>query len=80
MITIETATHVAGAQIALNGRMIQRCSVCGEKLADSADKNLSRFWAEGELVLARDGFLKSANAEFLSLQKVPRDFCIGLVE
>ena len=31
----ETITHLAGPVVAIIGRAIQRCAVCGQKLADS---------------------------------------------
>ncbi len=33
----ETLTHLAGAAVCINGRMIQRCAICGAKLADSSE-------------------------------------------
>lgn len=30
-----SVVHLAGTPVALNGRAIQRCLICGEKLADS---------------------------------------------
>ena len=35
---MNSTTHVAAPYVALNGRLIQRCAVCGEKLNDSKNE------------------------------------------
>lgn len=76
---LETATHVAGCWVKIANRAIQRCCVCGEKLADSADPNMQMLWGEGEMVRADNGELEQAG-ELLNIKKVPKDFCLALVE
>lgn len=80
--TIDTATHVAGSPIKIAGRCIQRCLVCGEKLADTYNSDLLRFWAEGEMVREYNGFLRTTGKEFplTTVEHLPRDFCLKLVE
>jgi hypothetical protein len=36
-----TITHIAAPWISINGRLIQRCGVCGEKLIDSKNKTIA---------------------------------------
>ena len=82
---LETATHVAGTEMRVGKRHIQRCSICGEKLADSNDSDLRKFWTDTELVRARAG--DDGRTVLYSLGKTlgdstprPRDLCIDLVE
>ena len=74
----DTATHVAGPVAKVGKRKIQRCVVCGEKLADTANEEMRGFWREGELVQGSNGFLRSSG-DFLA-SKHPPDLCIELVE
>ncbi len=77
---IDTTTHVAGCAIEVGKRIIQRCLICGEKLGDNMDAATGNFWKEGELVKADHGFLYSAQLDYTTLKKLPRDSCIQLVE
>ena len=78
-----TATHVAGPIVSVQNRVIQRCCVCGEKLADNEDRaeEMRDFWSDGELVRIKDGVMYSVGRESQTIKKrLPSDFCIGLVE
>lgn len=79
-INYDSATHVAGPAVKMGRRTIQRCCICGEKLADNEDAERKKFWNEGELVKIECGFLRSIKVGLLSVRKVPGDFCIRLVE
>lgn len=78
-LNLETATHLAGAQVMIGGRVIQRCSICGEKLADSEDPALQCFWNETALVQMNGDELQEIG-DFLAKKRLPRDFCLALVE
>lgn len=83
LATESTATHVAACAIQVGKRVIQRCMVCGEKLADTNYKDVSGVWGEGELVTAKLGFFYSAGVIYMSIdseKKLPRDFCLSMVE
>lgn len=75
----DTTTHVAGPVVKLHHRYIQRCCVCGEKLADNNDPDKSIFWSEGNLIREEYRFLHSVG-DFLIMKDVPSDFCLELVE
>lgn len=45
--------HVAGSSIALDGRLIQRCAICGEKLIDFRDADLGQQSERGKMELAK---------------------------
>lgn len=86
---LETVTHAAGPEIRVRKRHVQRCAVCGEKLADSDDPKLRKFWTEGELVRAQqvpdsvdggESMLYSIGQTYSEVNKCPKDFCIELVE
>lgn len=77
---VETTTHVAGCGIQVYDRVIQRCLICGEKLADSNDPDFKTIWKEGELIRSKYGFLYSTEREYLSIAKLPKDSCLQLVE
>jgi hypothetical protein len=84
-----TTTHLAGPAITVGGRVIQRCSLCGEKLCDNLnmaapineDGSVPEFptWKVGRLVQVESG-----NPTRWSLledtDKLPKDSCIALVE
>lgn len=79
-LNLETVTHVAGPQVMVGHRVIQRCSICGEKLADTEDPNLATFWNEASLV-RNDGGEMQEIGDFLAKKvRLPRDFCLMLVE
>lgn len=79
-VNLETAIHVAGVSVKIGSRILQRCCVCGEKLADTADQSLLTFWQEGDLVRNNKGFLQSTGRNLLALKKLPNSFCLDMVE
>ena len=80
-VNLETATHVAGPVVKIDKRCIQRCCVCGEKLADSNDPDLFVFWQEGEMLQTQEGKqFPNRVGSFLNISQTPDDFCIDLVE
>lgn len=86
-----SVTHVAGPTIAYNGRAVQRCMVCGEKLCDNLrqmspvlpDGSPPEFlhWAEGHLVQI-DGNRQTDIGEYGNANPapLPDDSCWALVE
>jgi hypothetical protein len=84
-----STTHIAGPIITAFGRIIQRCSLCGEKLCDSRDHaaplnpdgTAPEFptWQSGRLVRVDHG----NPAHWIMLDdtdKLPEDSCFGLME
>lgn len=80
----DTITHIAGPPITACGRLIQRCSLCGEKLVDSKntaspDGRGPGTWQVGRLVQVTEG-----NPQRWTLlddtEKLPDDSCLELVE
>jgi len=80
MVITDTVTHVAGVIAKIEHRFVQRCCVCGEKLADNKDPSLSTFWSEGELVKMKNGRLHNIGRELTTIRRLPLDFCVSLVE
>ena len=81
--TDTTATHVAACGILVGSRTIQRCLVCGEKLADSNYPGAPAIFPEGEMVAAKLGFFCGTGKSYSDVGEhasLPRDFCISLVE
>lgn len=89
----ETVTHVAGPVVIFpDGRSIQRCACCGEKLCDSKgqagpdepDGSDPAFyhWTERALVQVEGGNPEhySVIGDFVECESLPEDFCIALVE
>lgn len=77
-----SVTHVAGPTVSHNGRIIQRCAVCGEKLADnlgcaSSDGTFCT-WADAALVQV-DGNQSTLIGSYFN-DDPSDDFCIILVE
>lgn len=89
---MRTVTHIAGAPITLGGnypRVIQRCSLCGEKLVDSKGMMAPvgpdgtapsvGTWEVGRLIQVEGG-----NPTRFSLlpdsEQLPDDSCLALVE
>lgn len=78
-------THIAGVRLDIDGRIIQRCSLCGAKLCDSenvampmnADGSVPTFptWEVGRLVEVETG-----NPTRFSLlpdsDQLPKDSCL----
>ena len=89
MSDLVSTTHIAGPAITACGRVVQRCSLCGEKLCDS--KNVMAptgpngepptfpTWEQGRLVRVTRG---NPTAWHLlpDTDKLPDDSCIDLVE
>lgn len=88
---MNSVTHIAGAVIRLDGdcRVVQRCSLCGEKLCDSKNtampQNKDGTWPEfptwevGRLVRVTPGNPMS----YILLddtKKLPDDSCVELIE
>jgi len=84
-----SVTHIAGADITINGRVIQRCSLCGEKLCDSkgamgevgpnGEAPKYRTWEVGRLI--RVTFGNPTLSELLpDGHKLPEDSCLSLIE
>ena len=81
----DTLTHIAGVRLDIDGRVIQRCSLCGAKLADSFgscrvandDGSVDEYptWETGRLVQVEVG-----NPTRYSLlpdsDKLPKDSCL----
>lgn len=83
-----TITHLAGPCVVISGRAIQRCAICGQKLADSKGQDgpvgpngePPRFnaWAEKAFVqvesgnLTRYSVIGSLNDD---KKNFPEDFC-----
>lgn len=83
-----SVTHIAGPVIVLGGRLIQRCVVCGEKLADS--KNTAMAALEDGTVPSFPTWRQAAFVQFdenrqsetgvFTHAPIPDDFCLALVE
>lgn len=84
---MDTVSHLAGPWITIEGRGIQRCLICGEKLIDtkgqaSADgDNTPLFWGKGCFVQVT----VNENPQRWSVlpdngERLPKDSCIDLVE
>lgn len=87
----QTVTHFIGPPVAMDGRLIQRCAICGEKLLDifmpkSGDGANGKVayvsvWPVGEYLhySGVDGEDPSLMAK-ISGHELPADCCISLVE
>ncbi len=86
---MDSVTHLAGPAITAGGRVIQRCSLCGEKLCDS--KNTAApvnrngtppvfpTWEVGRLIQVTPG----NPTAFILLEdtdRLPPDSCLDLIE
>ncbi len=85
--TQPTTTHVAAPAVVVRGRVIQRCAVCGHKLADSHNTAVvvshgrdTSFpvWGEGHLVRV-DGN-RTTDVGVFGKDETPADVCLDLVE
>ena len=84
----DTITHIAGATITVEGRVIQRCSLCGAKLCDSEGcmmllepgKIASEFptWETGRLVQVTAGN-PTQSILLPEADRLPLDSCIVFV-
>jgi hypothetical protein len=83
----ETLTHIAGVRLDVCGRIIQRCSLCGAKLADSEncamilneDGSAPEFptWQTGRLIQVIVGN-PTAYIMLPNSDRLPDDSCIDL--
>jgi hypothetical protein len=83
----DTITHIAGPRMDMAGRIIQRCVVCGQKLADSQnrmelanpDGNVSTFptWEPGALVQIESGNPTRYSVIEDDGGKIGPDYCIN---
>lgn len=86
----DTVTHISGLAITINGRIIQRCAVCGEKLCDSKgsaapvneDGSVPSYpiWEENRLIRVSVGCNPTRYGLLPKDQHLPKDSCIDLVE
>ncbi len=86
----DTVTHIAGPAITACGRLIQRCSLCGEKLVDSKGcaMPLKRdgtadsigTWEVGRLVQVTVGENPTRSLLLPDTDRLPDDSCLELVE
>lgn len=84
-----SVTHIAGPAITVDGRTIQRCSLCGDKLVDSKnamapvnpDGSIPTIgtWQVGRLIQV-EGFNPKRYLLLPDTDKLPEDSCIDLVE
>lgn len=86
---MNSTTHIAGPAITACGRLIQRCSLCGDKMVDSKgmmapinpDGSTPSIgtWEVGRLVRVTTG--NPQHWELLpGTDKLPDDSCLELVE
>lgn len=90
----DTVTHIAGPVITACGRLVQRCSLCGEKLVDSkgcavplnADGTTPDIfdaighWTVGRLVQVSVGDNPRHYVLLPETDKLPDDSCVELLE
>lgn len=89
---IDKVVHLAGPIVMIDGRLIQRCVVCGEKLLDSKNAMVAvptnrqaeddtelAHWEEGYLI-EFSGSQQVALGMFESEGPLPDEFCLSLVE
>lgn len=85
-----SVTHIAGNRLDIRGRVIQRCSLCGEKLIDNlheagpyrADGSISdarATWPVGRLIRVTDGN-PSRSVVLDDTDKLPDDSCLDMIE
>lgn len=86
---MSSVTHIVGIDVNACGRIIQRCSLCGEKLCDSKgcamplepDGSQPKYatWEVGRLL--RVTFGNPTNYILLEdTHELPKDSCLDLVE
>jgi hypothetical protein len=81
----DTVTHIAGPAIHAGGRVVQRCSLCGEKLVDSKntaspDGGSIGTWQVGRLVQVTVGQNPTRSLLLDDTDQLPPDSCIELLE
>ncbi len=85
-----TVTHITGPTLNVCGRVIQRCSLCGEMLCDSKntaqplkpDGSEPEFptWETGRLVQQTVGGNPTRWLLLPDTDQLPKDSCLDLVE
>lgn len=78
---MSTVTHITGPRVKINGRVIQRCLICGEKLKDSkglADPDTLVTWESGIFVRTKHGKTRAMSQDIDG--PYPKDGCEALVE
>lgn len=86
---MNTVTHIAGNVITVGNRVIQRCSLCGEKLCDSLntmtpinkDGSIPEYptWEVGKQIRVKEG--NPTRYTLLNDDKqLPSDSCYDLLE
>lgn len=85
---MSSVTHLAGPVVSIQGRAIQRCAVCGEKLCDNlgmvapcepdGSDAIFLVWQEAAFVQMEGN--RTSLAGNLRTDPVPDDFCMALVE
>lgn len=83
-----TTTHIAGPCLVYDGRVIQRCAVCGKKLVDMRTDPPGVFGPGGYTAMTliqEKGSKNGATSTFVPApvpadQKLPPDNCFALVE
>jgi hypothetical protein len=86
---MNSVTHITGCELNICGRVIQRCSLCGEKLIDSLNESRPLkpdgtdpgvlVWPVGRLVQVSSGNPKRS-VLLDETDKLSEDSCIVLVE
>lgn len=89
MMRMKSTTHIVGPAITACGRVVQRCSLCGEKLCDSLNVmmpvgpagKVPEFptWPVGRLVRVSSGN-PTRSLLLDDTDQLPDDSCIDLVE
>ena len=71
-------THLAGLSISVNGRLLQRCIICGAKLLDCPD------WLKNPIpvqsLVKDDGTVVHGSTNGSKLVSLPPDICFDLIE
>lgn len=84
-----SVTHIAGGWVEISGRVVQRCSWCGEKLIDSLGAalpikedgsfNMIATWPPGKMVRVTQGS-PTISVVLDECDDLPDDSCADLVE
>lgn len=90
MTHMNTVTHIAGPAITACGRLVQRCSLCGEKLVDSKGCAMPLMpdgtadsigtWEVGRLVQVTVDTNPTRYLLLPDTDKLPDDTCFALLE
>ena len=86
----KTACHLVGVYVLIEGRLIQRCCICGKKLIDCIEevKKCKNDEDINKLVFPPNGLVREKNGRFKVISQLkkniennlPQDLCIDLVE